>query len=120
MECHAPRVAGRPPNENYSELGRGIAYWLPRRNMSREALAEAVGTDEGNLSRWMRGQEPGYAAVVRIARELRVSVETLLRPRPVSVWELDDEEARLVLTFRGVNAHAKSAVNQILAEAEDE
>ena len=51
--------------------------------LSRRALADAVGVNEAQVSRWIAGKTaPGVGSIVKLARALGVSVDVLLHDTP--------------------------------------
>jgi transcriptional regulator with XRE-family HTH domain len=62
-------------------VGRQIVVALAREGMNNAELAEALGTHEANVSRWLNGRVPiSLDWLARIARVLRLTVADLLPP----------------------------------------
>jgi DNA-binding Xre family transcriptional regulator len=60
-------------------VGRQIVVALAREGMNNAELADALGTSESNVSRWLNGNVPiSLDWLSRIARALRLTVSDLL------------------------------------------
>ena len=67
-----------------ADLGKQVAWAREQRGITQYALARKIGIHPVTLSRIEHGKLPGMTATVlaRLARELDLSIDELLRLRP--------------------------------------
>jgi len=86
-------------------LGQRIRHYRTKAGLSQRALAAAVGISPAVLSRYEAGKlEPNVLTLMNIAKELKITVDTLvgLEPRPDLIAQNGDE-ALLLRLFRQLN-----------------
>jgi len=86
-------------------LGQRIRYYRTKVELSQKALATIIGISPTALSRYETGKlEPNVLTLMNIAKELKITVDTLvgLDPRPDLIAQ-NSEEALLLRLFRQLN-----------------
>ena len=64
---------------NRYAIGENIYKMLKHRKMTQHDLAVAIGSHDATVSKWMSGQrQPSSYALLRISRELGVTMEELM------------------------------------------
>lgn len=60
------------------KFGNRLARGRKRKKFSQNALAEIIGVDQRQVSRWETGQEPLAGVIYELAKALDVSADWLL------------------------------------------
>ena len=64
---------------NRYAIGNNIYRLLKQRHMTQHELAARIGVHDPTMSKWMTGQrQPSAYALLRISRELGVTMESLM------------------------------------------
>lgn len=92
---------------------------LKRHRLSQADLAEAIGTNQPQISRWLEKDRPPQktALLLRLARSLGTSVDFLIddaMDEPPAPPELTEDERYLLRTYRNSGIDADTAARRIM------
>lgn len=93
------------------------------KGLTQKQLAEAIGVSQQSINKYENHNiEPDIQTMVRIADLFQTSVDYLVghseirgRIEPVRPFELNDEEARLLLRYRELNGKQRALVDSVVA-----
>lgn len=99
------------------EFAEKVRSLLKSLRLSQADLAEAIGTNQPQVSRWLDSNTPPkWAYLLKMARTLDVSVDYLIDPAQVApprASELTEDERFLLRSFRALKIDADTAVSRM-------